>query len=1178
MRFREVTIENFGIFTDRQFDFSNTSFQLIHGPNEAGKSTLLQLLRQLLFGFPGGSSPYRFESHSGEMAARAVIELSDERRINFRRRKGRTGVVVGEVEGTAEKINEEHLHGILGNANLDLYQHVFGFSLAELSRGEESLKHANLNEAMFGGSLGSPTNLQEIQKSLVTEAGGLFKGNAKNPAINALLRDIRARNTEIKDASLKPRDFEERRKTLQAAEARVKSLSETREQAARKRSHLQRLTEAIGPWVDLQTVREELEQIVIPDGISAASGSELDQLQHDLRRVKESLAEAERELAETELALGNLELSPEFLKAESQIRSLEKEVSRIKRDTEQIPTLKTESQTAQSEVEQRLSELNPTWDVDYLEQFQSSLAQRERLDELATEHTQLGKSQGELAVQLPDLQRRVAEGQSRLQELESVKPAPEFEEILNRESSYRADISSCDEAIEKQASLSGQLNGLRDRLAPVFNNPDLTDEELEKLPVPLESHLKDFQNRINAAEKALAESESRRRQMADSIQSKRSELAVSSAECQVPDRSQLENQRQRRDVGWQLIRRRYLDESDSADGDIPTANEIADWIRGSSGSLPDIYEHEVAESDQLADDRQAKAEVVATRDRLHAEIDQLNLSLKDTEKECDDFRSDLEQLTGEWHSLLCNFNAKPHPPETILEWQRIYQNWMEVRSELKDSSSRTDRLNEQIAEFEQLLARHSQDVPNSSEIQPSIDQQIAEIRRHLDNVKAAAHEQRQLEKSLPADEKTLTALESKASELQKQLNDWQDQWSQLLTGFSFPPDWSVSIATKVLQGLTDARQKFQESRSLDERADALSREVAGFQQQAVAVCRTVCAELADFPVHDMVNRLSERLGHALNADQEQRSLLRDRQRINQQMESRQSEIDGLSARIAKLLKSAGISSVDEFLEAAKLAQRRDELIAENVALTRDLKRMAGTEDFDSFLDELANADADTLKLQLDEAQQQHKEIEDQRDEALRLETEARHVVDSMDGTSQAAALQLVQESSYAQLGSAVDRYVPLVMAQTLLKRAIDRFEKEHQPAMLTEVGQLLSRMTAGRYMGIRRRLDEAGTMQVEQQDGKLKTPDQLSTGTREQLYLAIRLAYIQHYCRNSEPLPLIMDDILVNFDEQRAINTLKVLFELPESIQVLFLTCHDHMTNLIGRLRPDSTPITLSVV
>jgi len=87
-------------------------------------------------------------------------------------------------------------------------------------------------------------------------------------------------------------------------------------------------------------------------------------------------------------------------------------------------------------------------------------------------------------------------------------------------------------------------------------------------------------------------------------------------------------------------------------------------------------------------------------------------------------------------------------------------------------------------------------------------------------------------------------------------------------------------------------------------------------------------------------------------------------------------------------------------------------------------------------------------------------------------------------------------------------------------------------------------------------------MFVEQLNGKLKTLNQLSTDTREQLYLAIRLAYVQQYCLESKPLPLILNDILVNFDEHRAKNTLHVLFD---HIQVLFLTFHEHMAELVRK-------------
>ena len=85
----------------------------------------------------------------------------------------------------------------------------------------------------------------------------------------------------------------------------------------------------------------------------------------------------------------------------------------------------------------------------------------------------------------------------------------------------------------------------------------------------------------------------------------------------------------------------------------------------------------------------------------------------------------------------------------------------------------------------------------------------------------------------------------------------------------------------------------------------------------------------------------------------------------------------------------------------------------------------------------------------------------------------------------------------------------------------------------------------------------------------------LSTGAREQLYLAIRLAYIMHYCRDAEPLPIVMDDVLVNSDDERALQSLSVLLELSEQVQILFLTCHQHVVDLVRQLRPDCRPLRL---
>jgi uncharacterized protein YhaN len=72
----------------------------------------------------------------------------------------------------------------------------------------------------------------------------------------------------------------------------------------------------------------------------------------------------------------------------------------------------------------------------------------------------------------------------------------------------------------------------------------------------------------------------------------------------------------------------------------------------------------------------------------------------------------------------------------------------------------------------------------------------------------------------------------------------------------------------------------------------------------------------------------------------------------------------------------------------------------------------------------------------------------------------------------------------------------------------------------------------------------------------------LSDGTRDQLYLALRLAAIEHHVETVSPCPVILDDILINADNARASATLKVLCDLARRTQVLFFTHHRHLEQL----------------
>ena len=119
---------------------------------------------------------------------------------------------------------------------------------------------------------------------------------------------------------------------------------------------------------------------------------------------------------------------------------------------------------------------------------------------------------------------------------------------------------------------------------------------------------------------------------------------------------------------------------------------------------------------------------------------------------------------------------------------------------------------------------------------------------------------------------------------------------------------------------------------------------------------------------------------------------------------------------------------------------------------------------------------------------------------------------------------------------------------------------------LVNAQKYLSLLTGGKYSKINLELQE-----ISNEDNSLiKKWDILSRGTKEQLYLALRLGYASNYsAKNNKPsLPLIIDDAFVNFDVLRAKNALICLNEFAKTNQVLFFTCHtDQMKNLLKELK-----------
>jgi len=145
----------------------------------------------------------------------------------------------------------------------------------------------------------------------------------------------------------------------------------------------------------------------------------------------------------------------------------------------------------------------------------------------------------------------------------------------------------------------------------------------------------------------------------------------------------------------------------------------------------------------------------------------------------------------------------------------------------------------------------------------------------------------------------------------------------------------------------------------------------------------------------------------------------------------------------------------------------------------------------------------------------------------------------------------------------------LAVTGLMLENVRQVYERDHQPEALREASVYLQRLTAGRYARVWTPLGQH-TLRVNDADGKSLPVEVLSRGTREQLFLSLRLALVGAYARRGVRLPLVLDDVLVNFDAGRSKAAAMVLRDFAKlGHQILIFTCHEHIARLFKSLKAE---------
>ena len=1169
MKILELAIENYGLYSGTELSFDargENGLQLIYGANEAGKSTLLQLVRDVLFGFRDRNHPYVFASHGASLAATARIELADGTRLRFRRHKGRKNTVKGEIESSGEVIDAESLAERLGHPNPHLYEQVFAFSLAELASGQACLEEAGVREALFGGALGGLAHLRALQTTLQAEEEALYTARGSKKTINTILKRIEELEGKLRAATVRPAEYERRRVARQELENRIENAHATLRSLRNKGERAGKILRAKPKWDALAELRRELSLLAESEQFPAGGLTELDALKNRHREVRSSIDELALATAEVEAKLppGDQEESDEalaaLLKNESSVANLQHEIGRVREARERLPTLVAAVESHQGEALKTLHSIDPSWTPADLENFAATLVDRARVRELGEEHSELSKLREAVDTRRHDLERQIQLAHQQRAAIEETGGASELYALVDDLSRNEADREQLDRLTGEGHLLSATLEDLE---KSVCDGVGIDAERLDEFGVPSHVTVAELRERLQRLETALSESKTQLRVVREQRREREREIAKLDVDERVVNREKLLERRARRDTGWRLIRRRYLRGGqldwlgeEDAPGLEDVSSEIAQWLADGTGTLPEEFEKELVAVDRIADDLQQRAELIARIDLAQVAVRDVRGREAEAQEAVIEAENNLAAAREEWDALWAELPSPPSSPDAAVDWLSSHARYREKKREHRVHGEQLADLCKRTQRFEKRL-RSALDAPERE-----ISELRAEARAKAEAARRSDADRRHLDAQLPQLERTLGELGDEAENVAEREASWQTSWSEVVGRLALPEQTSVRAALDFLEAVEVAQRHLDEARRNEEELGVVRQTLERFETRVAELQSQVFlappTEVAEENAAWYAARLAES-----KAEAAQRAILvRERSEKRRFLEQLQKSAAEVEASIERLLSNAGCQSEAEFRDRGEDAQRARDLQREIDGLERDMSVIRGDLAPDEFADTLKTADPDALTREAAEIDTALTAQESEYKSFLEEAGVQRQLLAELDKEGEALQLAAELESCRGELASAVDRWAPIVLGRALLTRSLDDFERSHRPELLEEVGRIFSTMTLGRYVQVKRRLDESGTLVAVESTGAEKTPRELSTGTREQLYLAIRLGYIRRYASAAEPLPVIMDDVLVNFDDDRALATLGALAEVAGDVQILFLTCHERRVEL----------------
>ncbi len=1161
MRLARLLLFAFGPFTNKTLDFSvgSSNLHVIYGPNEAGKSSALRAMTDLRFGIPL-RSPDDFVHPAGDMRIGGVFIDQTGRAVGLIRRKGR-GTTLSGLDVRTEQtdpgftVDSRLERELTGGLDRQEFEAMFGLNHARLREGGAVLLRGegDLGSALFEASAGT-SGIAALLAALDTDAKKLYSqhGRAQNAVINEARRQLDEQRKAWREAQTKPAEWQALNRAHEAAKAALDELIKALETLRRRENELTELRTVEPLLREHDRLEAALQSYAVVPDLSEQQRDERLAAKQALQRAQEDLQEAEVELARCAAALDGLVIEPLLLDHADTIERLVSGVEAAARHRHDVHQQNSLIAKIEGELDLAVARLAPGVDRRTILAAVPSSADRVTLEGHLAEVSRLGE-------RLEGYRERADALDAALQP-ESAMPDT-VPDPLHRQAlvaALRAGQAQGD-VVRQKSDLDRRLRELESRLTLALSELGMESEQALRRSQPIldaqivqtkqdladiEAHLNKWRDESELVGRDLDGQRLRQRQLA--------------AEGEVVTAETLRQARARRTDEWGAIRRTYIDRTGRTD-------QLALGFDAAK-ALPETFEAAMGEADRQADLLRADTKRAAGLEECSVRIEQMELRRKELAGEMAALRAKRDGLHATWRQRLVQAGLPDLDPETLREWQgrrhealQLVERVTGLRADrdrlLADAASSVGAITEGLRAVGCSLATtHAGEAERLSTL---IDQAV---RWEQSATEAEAEQQARLKTAHTRRierEKVGRQVSETEAERRRHLDGLQSWHTRLFLSGEAPPE-ALKSRLDELDGLARQASVLAEAQ---QRKAQLQAVVDDLMTQAAQVAELL-GEAVPSVLDDFADRLRKRLAVSRQHQQEGHALIRDRTKAQEKKRQAAAAQVTEAAALAGLCTRAGGATIEQLPELEEQAAKKRE-VRKSLALLRQQLANASSQSEAELRTRLAGLDVPALESERERCRAEIVRVEEEQAAAQRAEEQARRALEVIDASDRAALAREAMESAAARYRSAIRPWARLKLARALLQEALNRFRERAQAPMVSAASAYFSLMTGGVYE--RLMTDERGDRPVlcAQRVGGLTIGiEQMSEGTADQLYLALRLAALELRRPSHPPMPLVLDDTLITSDDARAANILRALARFAEGSQVMLFTHHRHLLDV----------------